>query len=1147
MKARILALAALVLGVVSCQTEPEGLDVNVGGDGVTTISVVLPEDAISRATAADETNSAWSGLENTKGENLRVILQVFDENGNTNASATLRQEQMLEEGVLTAYFDVRLVPNRKYTFVAWADQGEAYFDANDLKKVKIVEGSWTAMNEYRDAFTATHTEASFSSASNITLNLTRPFAKLRVVTTDMAQLGHLGIAPAKATVFYNVELPNAFNAFAGTVGTTTETKSFTTFDIAEYNKDAEGTKTLFTDYVFVPADGVVKFNLDTKEEDGRSIKLNQFTTDIPVKRNNLTTIAGNILTEGSNITVTVDPVFENAGSSNPDYDYATISSEAEFFAAVNGNGGQYILISDIDVDGVYASTNAATRTSTNKIVNINLNGKTITVDNDDTDALISLADGAALIFSGEGTITGSGKLAEEGANVVVTDAVAVDSDVTGVKTGLEALVYICENGGEFNFTKNLEATEVIYIKTTKPVVINGNNKTITSSASRVFRIIAKANVTINNLNIVSTTALGSYDSVRGISMDGAIDDIVLTLNNCSVDFTANTAHDCSYAINKVGDTSKNVQITINGGTYEGANVVNIWGDENIITINGAALNSLYKANELYYGCCVRLEGRGNIVNIDNATFTGTHAVVVDEKTPGTNTVNYGENNNTVNLKRYCFKAGSELYYTLKDAVAATTEGEIKVLASVEMTEEVTIAAGKKITLDLNGCTVSGIDQSTGSFGLITNKGNLTITGNGKMTLKAENNREWNAYSSVISNTVGGKLVVENGTIEHLGGTDMAYGIDNLTNGKGTYAETVINGGTIKSTYRAVRMFLNGIEAQNLLTVNGGTIEGANKSIWMQDPSKNANTGTLVVNEGAILNGDVYLFVCAGSTTWPVEVSIAASAVKGEVLTGNVPAGYEVVEKDGVWTVVAYTKVNNVDELTAALKDCKPIILGADITVIEKWDNRYTGAKTSKPITIDGNGHTLKFACEVSDGFNYQAAFRFEAAAVVKNLTIDMSDVTGTGTWLRAISTKGDITVDNCTFIGNTNYTSGRGIAYGEGAGAAATDIVVSVKNSTFTNWTRRGLTDNENGQDAKNVTVHNNTFNNADVYVSAHDSIVFTGNTMTNSAANFRTYSNATDATVVATGNTLDADNDNNVIRGFVAANVESQEGFSIL
>ena len=111
---------------------------------------------------------------------------------------------------------------------------------------------------------------------------------------------------------------------------------------------------------------------------------------------------------------------------------------------------------------------------------------------------------------------------------------------------------------------------------------------------------------------------------------------------------------------------------------------------------------------------------------------------------------------------------------------------------------------------------------------------------GKITLVSTNNRGWNAYSAVISNQRG-KLVVENGIIEHLGGTDMAYAIDNLTNGKGTCAETIINDGTVKSTYRAIRQFLNGVEAQNILTINGGTIEGGNKAIFFHDPSTKANT------------------------------------------------------------------------------------------------------------------------------------------------------------------------------------------------------------------------------------------------------------------------------------------------------------------
>ena len=288
---------------------------------------------------------------------------------------------------------------------------------------------------------------------------------------------------------------------------------------------------------------------------------------------------------------------------------------------------------------------------------------------------------------------------------------------------------------------------------------------------------------------------------------------------------------------------------------------------------------------------------------------------------------------------------AELFETINDASAEEgksteiiLEGDINLgnlVAGLSSTRTanpdfITIPAGKELIIDLNGCTISGTDNGTASFGLIVNKGKLTINdskGNGKIQLTATQNRGWNAYSSVISNQPGGVLVVNGGTIEHLGGTDMAYGIDILTNGKGTSAVATINGGHIKSPYRAVRQFLNGVEANNSLTVNGGTIEGANKSIWMQDPSKNANTGSLVVTAEAQLVGDVYLFVTAGSTEWPVSVSIAEAALQGEstVISGNVPTGYEVKVVDGAWTVAhlavgAIVEVNGVKAVIYSLTD-----------------------------------------------------------------------------------------------------------------------------------------------------------------------------------------------------------------------------------
>ena len=758
-----------------------------------------------------------------------------------------------------------------------------------------------------------------------------------------------------------------------------------------------------------------------------------------------------------------------------------------------------------------------------------------------------------------------------------------------------------------------------------------------------------------------------------------------------------------------------------------------------------------------------------------------------------------------------------------------------------------IPAGKNVIINLNGYTLSATDQSTVSYGLITNRGNLTVVGPGNMKLSATQNRGWNAYSSVISNTVGGNLVVEGGVvIEHLGGTDMAYGIDNLTNGKGTSAVTTIKNATVKSPYRAVRQFLNGIEATNELYVEAGAIiEGTNKSVWMQDPSDKSNTGKLVVAEGAQLKGDVYLYVCAGSTDWPVEVSIAKAALVGEstVLSGNVPAGYSVVEENGVYsvshdyatvdgvmeiytanglkafaelvnggenfagktvklvndinlnnvewtpigtssnifegtfdgdnhtisnlvvnggsesnkglfgvthngeiknlvvenakvsgrlnvavvsgqpytskytniTVKGHVEVNgmayvggvggknayadwtnitvNVDETsyvnansvengtayrtyvggvvgfngegghsfknitsnidvkgstidvggmfgiahygnkfencvctgnvevyaaseagdaeeiggiagvwhnengtTVTFTNCsfegslkanitegvdlsdntitgapysadgtgKLIIDGAEavstaaeltkainaggsyfllnnITITEKWDQRYK-ANATKEIAIDGNGKTIKFACEVSDGSNFSSGFRFEAPATVKNLTVDMSEATSN--WrLAAISTKSAITVDNCKFIGNAN--AWRAIIFGESA--KTFDYSVSIKNSEFSTW-KYGIQDNANGQDCKSVSIDNNIFTNAKVNVSASESITFTGNT-TNSEVKITSYTASATAKVNATGNTMVYNPENTIgslSKKFTTANVQAQKEFNV-
>ena len=403
MKARFLALAALVLGLASCQTEPEGLDVNVGGEVDTTVCVSLPE-----ATRANSAEGAFANL-NLKNSDLtiRYIFEVYY--GNTGV-----QKQVYYTDENTASFPVRLVPGRDYNFVAWADivaqpedakMGKAlpyedtdvYYETSILTNITVIDSDsdneWNAMNEARDAYsgfynTADYTNNEYTGSSSINIRMTRPFAKLRVITTDMVELTNLGITPVSAKVTYSAFSHESFNALNGTYSDATveTTHTFNYADVTSYTDQYGANKVLFTDYFFADDNDIVKFQLDVYEGDVNNqtpttlIKHNDFTTDISVQRNYLTTIQGNVLTDGNKITVTV----ENDGAFyEPEnvVEYVEVNTPEQFEAALaNPNVGGIVMKCDIETEGIKfdAPATRAAVTYNGRNVEIDGNGNTLT-------------------------------------------------------------------------------------------------------------------------------------------------------------------------------------------------------------------------------------------------------------------------------------------------------------------------------------------------------------------------------------------------------------------------------------------------------------------------------------------------------------------------------------------------------------------------------------------------------------------------------------------------------------------------------------------------------------------------------------------------------------------------------------------------
>lgn len=285
---------ALVVALAACQKEQEKMDVIVGGEVDMVVNVNVPNNT----RAGSEKGIFESGILESSEATMRYTLQVFytDENNETHKT----EPQRKYDDSNSVAFDVRLTPNRDYTFVVWADvvdsigKGDKHYITEDLTNITVNTDKWCAMDETRDAFTAKLPVKDFTSSSIINLNLHRPNAKLRVKTTDITATTTM---PSSATVTYTTKHRTAFNAYTGMPAEASADKVHE-YVIANIYNESDTERTLFSDYFFASEDGEkVTFEIELKNGND-TMKSLEFS-DISIKRNHLTTIEGNMLSSGN--------------------------------------------------------------------------------------------------------------------------------------------------------------------------------------------------------------------------------------------------------------------------------------------------------------------------------------------------------------------------------------------------------------------------------------------------------------------------------------------------------------------------------------------------------------------------------------------------------------------------------------------------------------------------------------------------------------------------------------------------------------------------------------------------------------------------------------------------------------------------------
>lgn len=306
---------------------------------------------------------------------------------------------------------------------------------------------------------------------------------------------------------------------------------------------------------------------------------------------------------------------------------------------------------------------------------------------------------------------------------------------------------------------------------------------------------------------------------------------------------------------------------------------------------------------------------------------------------------------------------SKTYKTLQDAI---TNAMAQVVLTSNVTESVTIPAGKSIQLNLNDHKIT----NTAGKHTITNNGTLTIAGNGTVDNvshgRAALYNEKDATAIVESgaftrsqeagnspSSSGGNswyVVYNDGTLTFNGGTVestgkfsslivsgqndssavMTINNGNFSNGfiviKAEGGTTNITGGTFNSPEQTLQNW------DSITTVTGGTLNGAISSwVW-----ENSTTNGVTISGDAVVNGNLTAANYDNKSSIASSITINGGKINGELKKRNIDDAADATYTGAKFEVTAGTFT----------KKFSASYLASGLALKENADGTYTvGVKT----------------------------------------------------------------------------------------------------------------------------------------------------------------------------------------------------------
>lgn len=395
MKKKVLLLASIVaMTLASCSNDDAANAPDREGEVDVAMTMSLPQALQTYAVSSDK-----SGLANLEGESdlyVRYIMEVYLDNSTNRVDRKIVYKPLAANGdYKSATISTRLVA-AKYKFVFWADivkkysslpptntplaggtdaatagvttpfYGNRYFLSNETNQDEVLvravatdtysagdlqtisskvpgnEMFQPTSGEMYDGYTSNNTLDLRSEAGTQSIVLKRPFAKVRVITTDANVIAsqNIDLSTISMGFTYSGGVPDTYDAVTGTSSGSESNFTAMCSGNATYSDEDtnDAVKTLGVMYL-LPPEQTNDMTLTFSVKDGGSVASPYSGAKVevgavPLATNKLTTIKGNLLSKNAMASITIDDEFETTGN---DVTLSEASSEDDLKAGLTGS------------------------------------------------------------------------------------------------------------------------------------------------------------------------------------------------------------------------------------------------------------------------------------------------------------------------------------------------------------------------------------------------------------------------------------------------------------------------------------------------------------------------------------------------------------------------------------------------------------------------------------------------------------------------------------------------------------------------------------------------------------------------------------------------------------------------------------------